>query len=53
MRLETFGEAEFLVLVGMVTCPRCGEDVEIWCERGEATCEFCGYGIFKKERLIH
>ena len=53
MKLETFGEAEFLVLVGVVTCPRCGEDVEIWNEYAEAACEYCDYRVFRKERIVH
>lgn len=53
MRLETIDADEFLALVGIVTCPVCGEDIEIWSERAVASCEYCNYRVFKKERIIH
>lgn len=53
MKLEQIEETEFLALVGIVTCPRCGEDIEIWSERSQAACESCNYKLFKKEHIIH
>jgi len=53
VRLESFSESEFLVVAGVVTCPRCGEDIEIWNEGSEAVCGYCNFRLFRKERLVH
>ncbi|MCX7793599.1 MAG: hypothetical protein N2257_04220 [Thermodesulfovibrionales bacterium] len=36
-----------------VTCPKCGEDVEIWTDEEETHCIFCGYHLFRKETIVH
>lgn len=36
-----------------VTCPKCGEDVEIWTDEEETHCLLCGYHIFRKESIVH
>jgi len=53
VRLESINESVFLLTVGIVTCPRCGEDIEIWTETDEATCLYCNYKLFRKERTVH
>lgn len=38
---------------GYLTCPECGEDIEIWTDDEETRCLFCGFHLFRKEALIH
>lgn len=28
-----------------ITCPKCGEDVELWTDEEETQCIFCGYRV--------
>lgn len=35
-----------------ITCPRCGVDVELWTDEEETQCIFCGYRIFRSERIL-
>ena len=36
-----------------ITCPKCGEEVELWSDEGETVCLFCGHKMFRKESTIH
>ncbi|GAB4484153.1 MAG: hypothetical protein OHK006_07640 [Thermodesulfovibrionales bacterium] len=36
-----------------VTCPECGGEVELWTDEDETACFFCGYKVFKKEKIVH
>lgn len=36
-----------------VTCPGCGGEVELWTDEDETACFFCGYKVFKKEKIVH
>lgn len=36
-----------------ITCPKCGNEVEIWTDEEETACRFCSFRIFKKELTIH
>ncbi len=36
-----------------VTCPRCGEEVELWSDGNETICYFCNYRPFRKEFTLH
>jgi len=36
-----------------LTCPKCGEDVELWTDEEETICLFCGYHLFRKEAILH
>lgn len=36
-----------------LTCPYCGEDIEIWTDEEETKCLFCGFHLFRKEAVIH
>ncbi len=37
----------------LITCPECGEDVELWSDEEETLCHFCGYRVFKNERVTN
>ncbi|MGD0887000.1 MAG: hypothetical protein ABSA46_19330 [Thermodesulfovibrionales bacterium] len=36
-----------------ITCPKCGEEIELWSDEEETVCLFCGHKIFKRETTIH
>ncbi len=36
-----------------ITCPKCGEDVELWTDEEETHCIFCGYRVFRSERIVN
>ncbi|GAB4406957.1 MAG: hypothetical protein OHK0032_02130 [Thermodesulfovibrionales bacterium] len=36
-----------------ITCPKCGEDIELWSDEEETQCIFCGYRVFKNEGLTN
>ncbi|MCL4476675.1 MAG: hypothetical protein M1508_10685 [Nitrospirae bacterium] len=36
-----------------ITCPKCREEIELWTDEEETVCFFCGYKVFKNERLTN
>ncbi len=36
-----------------ITCPKCGEDIELWSDEEETLCIACGYKVFKRENTVH
>jgi DNA-directed RNA polymerase subunit RPC12/RpoP len=36
-----------------ITCPKCGEEIELWSDEEETACLFCGHRAFKKEMTLH
>jgi DNA-directed RNA polymerase subunit RPC12/RpoP len=36
-----------------ITCPKCGNEVELWTDSDLTICFLCGYRIFEKENIIH
>jgi|GEM_PF-6344716 DNA-directed RNA polymerase subunit RPC12/RpoP len=37
----------------VVTCPKCGLNIELWNDEDETVCKFCGYAVFKHEKTIN
>jgi hypothetical protein len=36
-----------------ITCPKCGEEIELWSDDEETICLFCRHKVFKRETTIH
>ena len=36
-----------------VTCPKCGEEIELWSDEEETVCVFCGHKVIKMETRVH
>lgn len=34
-----------------ITCPKCGEDVELWTDEEDTQCIFCGYRVFRSQKI--
>ena len=44
---------KYLPVPDFITCPKCGEEIELWSDEDETVCFFCGHKVFKKEMTIH
>jgi DNA-directed RNA polymerase subunit RPC12/RpoP len=40
-------------LPGIITCPRCGFDMELWTDEYETRCMNCGHRFFRRESTVH
>jgi rRNA maturation endonuclease Nob1 len=40
-------------LPDFITCPKCGDEIEIWTDEDETACASCGHKVFKKESTVH
>ncbi len=38
---------------GLITCPDCGEESELWSDEVETTCHSCGSKVFREEKTTH
>ncbi len=47
--IAPLGKAPELV----ITCPRCGSEIDLWSEDDETTCMFCDYKLFDRETTTH
>jgi len=53
LRQTTAGFVSVPVLMTVVSCPSCGEGVDIWTGEEETRCFACGHAIFRKQRFNH
>lgn len=37
----------------IITCPRCGFDMELWTNERETRCLNCGHRFFRRESTVH
>lgn len=37
----------------LITCPKCGDEMEIWSDEDETLCLTCRHKFFKKESILH
>ena len=37
----------------IITCPKCGFDMELWTEEYETRCMNCGHRFFRRESTVH
>jgi len=44
---------DIMTVPEFLTCPRCGEEVELWTDEDETLCPLCLYRLFRKECIIH
>lgn len=44
---------ETIIVPEFLTCPKCGEEVELWTDEDETLCPLCLYRLFRKECIIH
>lgn len=40
-------------LLEVITCPRCGFDMELWTDEHDTRCMNCGHRFFRKESTVH
>lgn len=36
-----------------ITCPDCGQEIELWSGEYVTICLYCGHRVFRKEMTIH
>jgi DNA-directed RNA polymerase subunit RPC12/RpoP len=36
-----------------MTCPICGNEIDLWTRDEETHCWVCGYRLFQKENIVH
>ena len=44
---------KYLPVPEFITCPKCGEEIELWSDEEETACLFCCYRVFKNERIVN
>ncbi len=40
-------------LPGVITCTKCGFDMELWTDEYETRCMNCGHKFFRRESTVH
>lgn len=51
--VEKLRKRKRISLPEIITCPKCGFDMEIWTDEQETRCMNCGHRFFSRESTVH